>query len=86
MITTLIQSSGASMLKLCTITLYNYFKDNNLDCKIKATVHDELIIQIPKDDFVIAEKIKEIMQNTANIFLNNIVMESEMTVANFWQH
>lgn len=81
-----IQSSGASMLKLCTITLYNYFKDNNLDCKIKATVHDELIIQIPKDDFVIAEKIKEIMQNTANIFLNNIVMESEMTVANFWQH
>ena len=82
----MIQSSGASMLKLCTIKIQDYINTNNLDCQIKASVHDELIIQIPINRQDIADKIKEIMQNTANLFLNGVIMESEMSVAPYWQH
>ena len=81
-----IQSSSASMLKLCSIALYNYFKENNLDCRIKASIHDELIIQIPRGRQDLADKIKEIMQNTANVFLEGVKMNSDMTVADYWQH
>lgn len=81
-----IQATSASMLKLCMIEIQKFIENNNLDCQIKASVHDELIIQIPKDNTVLANQIKEIMQTTANTLLEGVVMESEMSVSNYWQH
>lgn len=80
-----IQSTGASMLKEATIEVYTYLKGNNhIDCTIKLSVHDELVIQIPKTKLYLADEIKRIMEEVGSKYLINLKMESEMKVANYW--
>jgi hypothetical protein len=44
-----IQGTGADIIKLSLTSLYKYIQSNNecKDYKIKATIHDEIILQVP---------------------------------------
>ncbi|GAB3975522.1 hypothetical protein GCM10028806_33270 [Spirosoma terrae] len=81
-----IQSSGSSMMKEAGIRLARFFKDNNLDCKLKLSVHDEYLVQIPKSQPELGEKIKTIMEEVGSSFLQGVRMESELMVGDHWLH
>lgn len=79
-----IQSTGASMLKEAGIKIREYSKQHNNEVIIKLQVHDEYLIQIPKDKMFHAENIKTIMEEVGSTYLKGLKMESEMKIATFW--
>jgi DNA polymerase I-like protein with 3'-5' exonuclease and polymerase domains len=80
-----IQATGASMMKLAMVLVHKHIKENNLDWRIILTVHDELVVQIPKEGCEeSANKVKLLMEKAGNYFLHNVVMESEKVIASYW--
>lgn len=53
-----IQGSAADIIKKAMIDLYEKLKDENLQARILLQVHDELILEAPKEEL---EKLKEIV-------------------------
>ena len=69
-----IQGGSAIMTKIAMVNIQKYFEDNGLDksCFIVASVHDELIFELPED---ISE---DIITNIANIMCNALPMDIPM--------
>jgi len=80
----MIQASAASMLKEATIAVHNYILTQP-DCSIKLSVHDELVVQIPKGREDIAKRIREIMEEVGSSYLIGLSMQSSMKMATHWQ-
>jgi len=81
------QSTNADMLKLCLIRLYEYFAYTipEYDCKIRMTVYDEIVFEVPENTPEIAEAAKRIIINAANEFLtNDVEMECSMHINKTW--
>src|SRR5690554_3900618 len=55
-----IQGTAADIIKLAMINLHNYLKDNNKKSKLILQVHDELIVEVVKEEL---DEMKEVIPN-----------------------
>ncbi|MBR3002321.1 MAG: DNA polymerase I [Clostridia bacterium] len=55
-----IQGTAADIMKIAMINVYNEIKKRGLKAKIVLQVHDEMMIEAPKDE---VEEVKQIVQN-----------------------
>ena len=64
-------STAADIMKLAMIDVANALKENNLKAKIVAQVHDELIIDCPKEELnTLKELLKSTMENAIKLDVN----------------
>jgi len=70
-VNTPIQGSAADIMKLSTVVLFNRLKSDGIDSNIILHVHDELVLELKKED---QEKVKKIvtesMENCINLKVN----------------
>ena len=63
-----IQGTAADVMKIAMINVYNKMKEAKLASKIVAQVHDELIVDVVKEELETVKVIvKETMENTVQI-------------------
>lgn len=83
------QGTAAEMTKIAAVKYFNYLIKNNLVFKvlIPNIVHDELLIESPKD---IAEreskKLSEYMEYSASIFCKKVFINAVPEIESFWKH
>ena len=53
-----IQGSAADIIKLAMVNVYNKLKEKNLKSELILQVHDELILNVKKDEF---DTVKELV-------------------------
>ena len=59
-----IQGTGADIIKMAMIKIYNDLKRKNLKSKILLQIHDEVVLNVPEDELDIVKKmLKEDMEN-----------------------
>lgn len=58
-----IQGSAADVMKNVIIKLYDYIVANNLKTRLQATIHDEIIFQLHKDELHEIKNFKKIMEH-----------------------
>ena len=69
-----IQGTAADILKKAMVDLYKKLKDNNLKGKMLIQVHDELVLNVYKDEESIVEKlVKETMENAYELAVPLVV-------------
>lgn len=77
-----VQGSAADIIKLAMINVYKRLKKENLASKLILQVHDELIIEAPKDE---VEKVqvllREEMEKAANL---SVPLKVDMKVGRSW--
>ena len=56
----MIQGTAADIIKLAMIDLHNYLKNNNKKSKLILQVHDELIVEVVKEEL---DEMKEVIPN-----------------------
>jgi DNA polymerase-1 len=63
-----IQGTAADVIKIAMINVYNRLQKEQLSSKMIAQVHDELIIDVVKEEQAIVEKLlKEEMENAVSL-------------------
>ena len=77
-----VQGTAADIMKIAMIKVYNELKKQNLKSKIVLQVHDEVMLEVPKDE---VEKVKilvkDCMENAATLDVPLVV---EMSEADNW--
>ena len=77
-----VQGTAADIMKIAMIRIYNELKKQNLKSKIVLQVHDEVMLEVPKDE---VEKVKilvkDCMENAATLDVPLVV---EMSEADNW--
>ena len=69
-VNTTIQGTAADLLKISMIKIWNKFKENKLKSHIIMQVHDELILEVIKDEKdVVLKIVKDCMENGFNFIL-----------------
>lgn len=77
-----IQGTAADIMKIAMIKVDEAFTKNNLNAKIVAQVHDELIIDTPINETETVKKIlKETFENSVKL---NVKLESSVESASTW--
>ncbi len=78
-----IQGSAADIIKRAMIRLDKKFREQNLRSKIILQIHDELIIESPKDEVESASKIlKSEMENAFDL---DVPLKVDVKVGNSWR-
>ncbi len=62
-----IQGTAADIIKKAMVEINEYLLKNNLKSRLLLTIHDELIIELHKDEMKIKDEIKKIMENTLDV-------------------
>lgn len=63
-----IQGSAADIIKLAMLKVYDFLKNSSYRAKLILQVHDELILEVHRDDAEAVEKnLKEIMENVISL-------------------
>ena len=69
-----IQGTAADIIKLAMINVYDRLKEEGLDAKLILQIHDELVIEAPKSEKKIVEKLlKEEMENAVDLKVKLLV-------------
>ncbi|GAA0077610.1 DNA polymerase I [Clostridium sp. CTA-5] len=77
-----IQGSAADIIKLAMVNVYNKLKENNLKSELILQVHDELILNVKKDEFDIVEKlVTEEMENAIKL---NVALDVDLKYGATW--
>ena len=77
-----IQGTAADIMKIAMINVYNEIKIRKLKSKIVLQVHDEMMIEAPKEE---KEEIKEILKKQMETAVNlSIPLIAEISEANNW--
>jgi DNA polymerase I len=77
-----IQGSAADLLKKAMVDLYRYLKENHKKSKLLLQVHDELILEVPKEELEEMQKIvPEMMRNA---FKMKVELKTSCDVGNNW--
>lgn len=77
-----IQGSAADIMKLAMIRLHKSLKENNLKSIITLQVHDELVLEVEKDELEqVLLIVKESMQNAAEL---NVPLTVDVRYADNW--
>ena len=77
-----IQGSAADIIKLAMVNVYNEIKKKNLKSKLILQVHDELILNVYKDEL---EEVKLIVKKEMeNVLQLRVPLEVDMSVGENW--
>lgn len=77
-----IQGSAADIIKLAMVKVYNKLKNDNLKSRLILTVHDELIIEIHKDEEeIVQDFVKDIMENSISL---KVPLKVDMMLGDSW--
>lgn len=77
-----IQGTAADMIKIAMIKIFNSLRENNLKSKLLLQVHDELVLEVHKDEL---EQVKEIVEsNMKNALKLNVPIEVDIGVGKSW--
>lgn len=77
-----IQGSAADIIKMAMVKVYNSLKENKLKSKLILQVHDELILNVEKDEL---DKVKEIVKNSMeNVMSLNVPLEVDIHEGESW--
>jgi len=77
-----IQGSAADIIKIAMIKVFNEMRERNLKSKLILQVHDELIIDVCKDELEEVKKIlKENMENAVKL---DVPLKVDMNTGNNW--
>ncbi len=77
-----IQGSAADIIKMSMVNVYNSLKNKNLKSKVILQVHDELILNVYKDEL---EEVKELVKNEMeNVIKLRVPLEVDINVGNNW--
>ena len=69
-----IQGSAADIIKIAMINVHKKMKELNLQSKMVAQVHDELIIDVhPSELEIVKQMLKEIMESAVSLKVKMIV-------------
>ncbi len=81
------QSGNASITKLALVNLHSAIKQTELPFKILLTIHDEIILNSPKDMAKEAEALlTKHMLEAAQAYVKNVTIKVESTIATYWKH
>lgn len=79
------QGAGASVTKLALCKIMREIQKNDYDAKLLVTVHDEILLEVHKDE---VEEVKVMMENEMisafNKYAPEIKMEVDANVADYW--
>ena len=76
-----LQGTASDIIKLAMIEVYKEIKKRNLKSKLILQIHDELIIDTPKDEYKIVEEIlKEKMQNVVSFDVEKVFMKRKINL------
>jgi len=81
--------TGANIIKTAAINLFNWIVDNGYFGKIKlcAMVHDELLVEFPKElKDTFPHTLEDIMFNAAAKFCKKVPIPAEAEVSDHWVH
>ncbi len=82
-INTIIQGTAAEVMKKAMINVLDYIEKNNLPCKIVLQIHDELLIEMPKDNSDrYSSAIQTVMENEINL---SVDLKVNITKNTYWQ-
>lgn len=77
-----IQGSAADILKKAMVDLHQYLKKENKKSKLLLQVHDELILEVPKDEL---EEMKEVVPNMMKKAVKlDVELETSCDVGQTW--
>ena len=77
-----IQGSAADIIKIAMVSVFNKLKENKLKSTLILQVHDELILNVYKDEI---EKVKEIVKNEMEQVLElNVPLEVDISIGETW--
>ncbi len=78
-----IQGTGADMIKIAMVKMYNRLKEENLKSKMILQIHDELIFDVPKNEL---ERMKTLVKQTMEnaLPLKNVPVLVEMGWGDNW--
>ncbi|MPQ44367.1 DNA polymerase I, partial [Clostridium tarantellae] len=77
-----IQGSAADIIKLSMVNVYSKLKEKGLKSKIILQVHDELILNVIKEELEeVKQLLKEEMENVVNI---NVPLEVHINIGSTW--
>lgn len=83
------QGTGAIIIKTAAINLLYWIVNNNLFGKVKlcAMVHDELLVEFPKElKDTFPHILEDIMFNTAAFYCKKVPIPAEAEVSDHWVH
>ena len=77
-----IQGTAADIIKIAMIRVFDRLKAENLRAKLILQVHDELIVECPRDE---VEKVKTLLrQEMENACTLSVKLISEVSVGENW--
>ncbi len=77
-----IQGSAADIIKIAMINVYNELRKNNYRSRLILQVHDELIINVKKDEL---EDVKELLiTNMRDAAALNVKLATDVNIGNTW--
>ncbi|AWI06768.1 DNA polymerase I [Clostridium drakei] len=77
-----IQGSAADIIKMSMVNVYNVLKSKNLKSKVILQVHDELILNVYKDEL---EEVKELVKNQMeDVMKLKVPLEVDVNVGDNW--
>ncbi len=77
-----IQGSAADIIKVAMVKIYKKLKEGNFKARLILQVHDELIIECPREEMETVTKIlKESMENAIKI---SVPLKVDLSYANNW--
>ena len=77
-----IQGSAADIIKLAMIAVTKALREQNLKAKLILQIHDELIIECPKDEIeTVQTLLKEKMKSAAKL---DVALLCDMNTASTW--
>ena len=83
------QGTGSIIIKTAAINLFKWIIDNNLFGKVKlcAMVHDELLVEFPKNIIdIFPHTLESIMFNAAAQYCKKVPIPAEAEVGDHWIH
>lgn len=83
------QGSGACIIKTAAINLFKWIIQNNRFGQVKlcAMVHDELLVEIPKElETTFPHILEQIMLDAAAVFCKKVPIPAEAEVSDHWVH
>ena len=77
-----IQGTGADIIKIAMVNLYNELKRKNMKSKILLQVHDEIILNVYNDEKeIVEEMVKRNMESVVNF---EVPLKVEMSFGKDW--
>jgi len=82
------QGTGAVILKYAMVLFFRWILDNNLFgiVYLSALVHDESVIEYPKNMPEVAEKLKECMEESAATYCKSLPIPAKPEIEKYWKH